>query len=156
MSVCVCAASQVHIWICNTWSAQLHSLHYPLWTRADIIAFSVSPIISSPLFFPPSVPLLHHLSLLSFLTFLPASCPIFVACFLPLSRSIPLLDITPLFFSLTVLNMLSTLSFTACGLISVACVVCCWVTEPTHYAWFWWVRGRKWWCCVGVVENVTI
>lgn len=54
-------------------------------------------------------------------------------CFLPLSRSIPLLDITPFFFSLTVLNMLSTLSFTACGLISV---VCCWVTEPTHYAWF--------------------
>lgn len=33
---------QVHTGICHTGSAQLHSPHYPLWTRTDVISLSVS------------------------------------------------------------------------------------------------------------------
>lgn len=50
--------------ICPTGAAQLLSPHYPLWTRTDIISFSVSlSTFTSPR------PLLHHLSPMSFFIF---------------------------------------------------------------------------------------
>ena len=72
--------------ICPTRSAQLLSPHYPLWTRTDIISFSVSlsPHLPPP---SPSCTIYHPCLFLSFC--LPESTSISVLSLFPLSTRSP-------------------------------------------------------------------
>lgn len=144
MSCMMLPRHQVHTGICHCGSAQLHSPHYPLWTRTDVISLSVTPPSPLPLPFPLPVSLLHHFSLL--LPFcLPTSLSIFVpswffsSCFFAFC---PTLHPSPSFspsLSPSVLHSLSILCLSACGLISLVYCCCCFVTEPTRHTWFGWL-----------------
>lgn len=103
------------------------------------LAFSLPPhLLFLSSLFPPSVLLLHHLSL----------SPLLLPFCLPESRSIFVLVaflqfvmVSPPTLSLSLLHFLPlscivSLS-SACGLISlVCCCWCCWLTEAACHAWF--------------------
>lgn len=126
-AVCLsCMMHQVHAGICHTGSAELHSPHYPLWTRTDVISLSVSLSLSSslPFFY---LPLSHSCIIYLSSRFLPFRLPesIFV-----LAVPHPSPSLFPLF------PPAASRSLPAGGLISLVCRRCCWVTEHACHAWF--------------------